>query len=67
VERLMGKWTRPVTGYALERAVWSRQRAGVDVSALVHHADWPGQTSQRHTDLLAANDVVTSVGSRADS
>jgi len=52
---------------ALELALWNRQRAGVDVSALVHHSDRAWAISQPYTDLLAANDVVASVGSRADS
>jgi putative transposase len=53
---------------ALEMAVWNRQRAGVDVSGLVHHSDRGVQyLSIRYADRLAANDIVASVGSRGDS
>jgi putative transposase len=53
---------------ALEMAIWNRQRAGVDVSGLVHHSDRGVQyLSIRYADRLAANDIVASVGSRGDS
>jgi putative transposase len=53
---------------ALEMAIWNRQRAGADVSGLVHHSDRGGQyLSIRYADRLAANDIVASVGSRGDS
>jgi putative transposase len=53
---------------ALEMAVWQRQRAGVDVSGVVHHSDRGVQyLSIRYADRLAANDIVASVGSRGDS
>ena len=53
---------------ALEMAVWQRQRAGHDVSGLVHHSDMGVQyLSIRYADRLAANDIVGSVGSKGDS
>jgi putative transposase len=53
---------------ALEMAVWNRQRAGADVSGLVHHSDRGVQyLSIRYAERLAANDIVASVGSRGDS
>jgi putative transposase len=53
---------------ALEMAIWNRQRAGVDVSGLVHHSDRGVQyLSIRYADRLAANDIVASVGSKGDS
>ena len=49
-------------------AVWNRQRAGDDVSGLVHHSDRGVQyLSIRYADRLAANDIVASVGSKGDS
>jgi putative transposase len=53
---------------ALEMAVWNRQRAGADVSGVVHHSDRGVQyLSIRYGDRLAANDIVASVGSKGDS
>jgi putative transposase len=53
---------------ALEQAIWSRQRAGADLSQLVHHSDRGVQyLAIRYTERLAANGVVNSVGSRGDS
>lgn len=53
---------------ALEMAVWNRQRAGTDVSGLVHHSDRGVQyLSIRYSERLAANEIVASVGSRGDS
>jgi putative transposase len=53
---------------ALEMAIWNRQRAGVDVSGLVHHSDRGVQyLSIRYAERLAANDIVASVGSKGDS
>jgi putative transposase len=53
---------------ALEQAIWSRHRAGQDLSQLVHHSDRGVQyLAIRYTERLAANGVVNSVGSRGDS
>jgi putative transposase len=53
---------------ALEMAIWTRQRAGIDVSGLVHHSDMGVQyLSIRYSERLAANDIVASVGSKGDS
>ncbi len=53
---------------ALEMAIWNRQRAGVDVSGLVHHSDRGVQyLCIRYADRLAANEIVASVGSKGDS
>jgi putative transposase len=53
---------------ALEMAVWNRQRAGVDLTGLVHHSDRGVQyLSVRYSERLAHNDIVASVGSRGDS
>ena len=53
---------------ALEMAVWNRQRAGADMSGLVHHSDRGVQyLSIRYADRLAANEIVASVGSKGDS
>jgi len=53
---------------ALEMAIWNRQRAGIDVSGLVHHSDMGVQyLSIRYSERLAANDIVASVGSKGDS
>jgi putative transposase len=53
---------------ALEMAVWNRQRAGVDLSGLVHHSDRGVQyLSVRYSERLADNDIIASVGSRGDS
>lgn len=53
---------------ALEMAVWNRQRAGADLTALTHHSDRGVQyLSMRYSERLAANDIVASVGSKGDS
>jgi len=53
---------------ALEMAVWNRQRAGHDLSQLVHHSDRGVQyLSIRYSERLAANAIVASVGSKGDS
>jgi putative transposase len=53
---------------ALEMAIWNRQRAGADLSDLVHHSDRGVQyLSIRYSERLADNDIVASVGSKGDS
>ena len=53
---------------ALEMAIWNRQRAGVDMSGLVHHSDRGVQyLSIRYADRLAADEIAASVGSKGDS
>ena len=53
---------------ALEMAVWNRQRAGADLTGLVHHSDRGVQyLSIRYSERLAANNIVASVGSKGDS
>jgi putative transposase len=53
---------------ALEMAVWNRQRAGADLSALTHHSDRGVQyLSVRYSERLAENQIVASVGSKGDS
>ena len=53
---------------ALEMAVFNRQRAGHDVSQVVHHSDRGVQyLSIRYSERLAENDIVASVGSKGDS
>jgi putative transposase len=53
---------------ALEMAIWNRQRAGADLSDLVHHSDRGVQyLSIRYAERLATNEIVASVGSRGDS
>ena len=53
---------------ALEMAIFNRQRAGADLSALVHHSDRGVQyLSVRYSERLADNDIVASVGSKGDS
>jgi putative transposase len=53
---------------ALEMAIWNRQRAGADLTGLVHHSDRGGQyLSIRYSQRLADNDIVASVGSKGDS
>jgi putative transposase len=53
---------------ALEQAIWSRQRAGRDLSRLVHHSDRGVQyLAIRYTERLAETGAVNSVGSRGDS
>jgi putative transposase len=53
---------------ALQMAVWNRQRAGGDLTGLVHHSDRGVQyLSLRYSERLADNDIVASVGSKGDS
>ena len=53
---------------ALEMAVWNRQRAGADLSALTHHSDRGVQyLSVRYSERLAENQIIASVGSKGDS
>jgi len=53
---------------ALEMAIFNRQRAGADLSHLVHHSDRGGQyLSVRYSERLADNAIVASVGSKGDS
>jgi putative transposase len=54
---------------ALEMAIWTRQRHGVDdLTGLVHHGDRGSQyLSIRYADRLAEAGVIASVGSRGDS
>lgn len=53
---------------ALEMGIWARNRAGEDVTGLVHHSDRGVQyRAIRYTERLAEAEVVASVGSRGDS
>jgi putative transposase len=53
---------------ALQMAIWSRQRAGAELSALVHHSDRGVQyRAVRYTERLAEAEAVASVGSKGDS
>ena len=53
---------------ALEMAIFNRQRAGADLSHLVHHSDRGVQyLSVRYSERLADDDIVASVGSKGDS
>jgi putative transposase len=53
---------------ALEMGMWTRRRAGEDLSGLVHHSDRGVQyTAVRYTQRLAEEGAVASVGSRGDS
>lgn len=53
---------------ALEMGLWARERAGQDVSGLVHHSDRGVQyRAVRYTERLADAEAVASVGSRGDS
>ena len=53
---------------ALEMAVWNRQRAGSDLSQLIHHSARGVQyLSVRYSERLAENAIVASVGSKGDS
>jgi transposase InsO family protein len=48
--------------------LWSRQRAGQDVTGLTHHSDRGVQyRAIRHTERLAEAEAVASVGSKGDS
>jgi putative transposase len=53
---------------ALDMGLWARQRAGHDVTGLIHHSDRGVQyRAVRYTERLAEADAVASVGSRGDS
>ncbi len=54
---------------ALEMGIWTRRRAGRDLSALIHHSDRGGVQYRaiRYTQRLAEAGAVASVGSRGDS
>jgi putative transposase len=53
---------------ALDMGLWSRQRAGQDVTGLVHHSDRGVQyRAIRYTERLAEAEAVASVGSKGDS
>jgi transposase InsO family protein len=54
---------------ALELAIWTRHRQGVDdLTGLIHHGDRGRQClSIKYTERLAEADVVASVGSGGDS
>jgi putative transposase len=53
---------------ALNMGIWTRQRAGADLSQLIHHSDRGVQyVAIRYTERLAEVDVVASVGSVGDS
>ena len=53
---------------ALDMGLWARQRAGHDVTGLVHHSDRGVQyRAIRYTERLAEAEAVASVGSRGDS
>jgi putative transposase len=53
---------------ALDMGLWTRQRAGQDVTGLVHHSDRGVQyRAIRYTERLAEADAIASVGSKGDS
>jgi putative transposase len=53
---------------ALEMALWTRARAGAEVTGVVHHSDAGSQyTSIRYTNRLADAGAVASIGSVGDS
>jgi putative transposase len=54
---------------ALEMAIWTRRRQGVDdLTGLIHHGDRGSvYLSIKYTDRLAEAGVIASVGSRGDS
>ena len=53
---------------ALDMGLWTRQRAGHDVSGLIHHSDRGVQyRAIRYTERLAEAEAVASVGSKGDS
>jgi putative transposase len=53
---------------ALEMGIWTRRRAGHDVTGLVHHSDKGSQyLAVRYTQRLAEAGAVASVGSTGDS
>jgi transposase InsO family protein len=53
---------------ALDMGLWTRQRAGQDVTGLIHHSDRGVQyRAIRYTERLAEAEAVASVGSKGDS
>ena len=53
---------------ALDMGLWARQRAGQDVTGLIHHSDRGVQyRAIRYTERLAEAHAVASVGSKGDS
>jgi putative transposase len=53
---------------ALEMALWTRSRAGEDVTGVVHHSDAGSQyTSIRYTSRLLEAGAIASIGSVGDS
>ncbi|MEQ7129126.1 IS3 family transposase [Actinopolymorpha sp. B11F2] len=53
---------------ALDMGLWARQRAGQDVTGLVHHSDRGVQyRAIRYTERLAEAEAVASIGSKGDS
>ena len=53
---------------ALDMGLWARQRAGQDVTGLIHHSDREAQyRAVRYTERLAEAEAVASVGSKGDS
>lgn len=53
---------------ALRMGVWRRERAGQDLTGLIHHSDRGVQyRAIRYADRLAECDAVASVGSKGDS
>ncbi|WP_431843704.1 IS3 family transposase [Calidifontibacter indicus] len=53
---------------ALDMGLWARQRAGQDVTGLIHHSDRGVQyRAVRYTERLAEAEAVASVGSKGDS
>ena len=53
---------------ALDMGLWARQRAGQDVTGLIHHSDRGVQyRAIRYTQRLAEAEAVASVGSKGDS
>ena len=53
---------------ALDMGLWTRLRAGQDVTGLTHHSDRGVQyRAVRYTERLAEADAVASVGSKGDS
>lgn len=52
---------------ALDMGLWARQRAGQDVTGLIHHSDRGVQyRAIRYTERLAEAEAVASVGSKGD-
>jgi len=53
---------------ALEMGLWTRRRAGHDLTKLIHHSDRGVQyRAIRYTERLAEAEAVASVGSKGDS